>query len=207
MNGSSQSGSVIQWATVGVPPPEASTHATSSPHPVSSFTPPFLTSAATESTKTSNLPMPNPQDHSDFINSFLSSDEDFSAPVKSESTLATAIEDDKTEYDSFHADFSSFLSEALSETYQPFSSASHDQFADIKAGSSIDNTSKAPGSLVSMKTKNEANGEDVGITAVLEQSQESAPDTFDGPENEVSTAQDILLVNLLKYSIILKVLP
>ena len=48
-----------------------------------------------------------------------------------------------------------------------------------------------------MKTKNEANGEDVGITAVLEQSQsESAPDTFDGPENEVSTAQDILLVSI-----------
>ena len=205
MNGSSQSGSVIQWATVGVPPPGASSHAASSPHPVSSFTPPFLTSAATENTKTSNLPMPNPQDHSDFINSFLSSDEDFSAPVKSESTLATAIEDDKTEYDSFHDDFSSFLSEALSETYQPFSSAS--QFADIKAGSSTDNTSKAPGSLVSMKTKSEANGEDVGITAVLEQSQESAPDTFDGPENKVSSAQDILLVNLHKYSIILKVLP
>lgn len=204
MNGSSQSGSVIQWATVGVPPPGESSHATSSPHPVSSFTPPFLTSAATESTKTSNLPMPNPQDHSDFINSFLSSDEDFSAPVTSESPHATATEDDKTEYDSFHADFSSFLSEALSETYQPFSSAS--QFGDVKAGSSTDNTSKAPGSLVSMKTKNEANGEDVGITAVLEQSQESAPDTFDGPENEVSTAQDILLVNLQKYSIILKVL-
>ncbi|KAM7435663.1 Coiled-coil domain-containing protein [Porites harrisoni] len=201
VNGSSQSGSVIQWATVGVPPPGESSHATSSPHPVSSFTPPFLTSAATESTKTSNLPMPNPQDHSDFINSFLSSDEDFSAPVTSESSHATAIEDDKTEYDSFHADFSSFLSEALSETYQPFSSAS--QFGDVKAGSSTDNTSKAPGSLVSMKTKNEANGEDVGITAVLEQSQESAPDTFDGPENEVSTAQDILLVSQKQPSAVL----
>lgn len=201
VNGSSQSGSVIQWATVGVPPPGESSHATSSPHPVSSFTPPFLTSAATESTKTSNLPMPNPQDHSDFINSFLSSDEDFSAPVTSESSHATATEDDKTEYDSFHADFSSFLSEALSETYQPFSSAS--QFGDVKAGSSTDNTSKAPGSLVSMKTKNEANGEDVGITAVLEQSQESAPDTFDGPENEVSTAQDILLVSQKQPSAVL----
>lgn len=201
VNGSSQSGSVIQWATVGVPPPGESSHATSSPHPVSSFTPPFLTSAATESTKTSNLPMPNPQDHSDFINSFLSSDEDFSAPVTSESSHATATEDDKTEYDSFHADFSSFLSEALSETYQPFSSAS--QFGDVKAGSSTDNTSKAPGSLVSMKTKNEANGEDVGITAVLEQSQESAPDTFDGPENEVSTAQDILLVSQQQPSAVL----
>lgn len=204
VNGSSQSGSVIQWATVGVPPPGALSHAASSPHPVSSFTPPFLTSATVESTKTSNLPMPNPQDHSDFINSFLSSDEDFSAPVTSESSHATATEDDKTEYDSFHADFSSFLSEALSETYQPFSSAS--QFGDVKVGSSTDNTSKAPGSLVSMKTKNEVNGEKVGITAVLEQSQESAPDTFDEPENEVSTAQDILLVNLHKYSIILKVL-
>lgn len=201
VNGSSQSGSVIQWATVGVPPPGESSHATSSPHPVSSFTPPFLTSAATESTKTSNLPMPNPQDHSDFINSFLSSDEDFSAPVTSESSHATATEDDKTEYDSFHADFSSFLSEALSETYQPFSSAS--QFGDVKAGSSTDNTSKASGSLVSMKTKNEANAEDVGITAVLEQSQESAPDTFDGPENEVSTAQDILLVSQQQPSAVL----
>lgn len=201
VNGSSQSGSVIQWATVGVPPPGASNHAASSPHPVSSFTPPFLTSATAESTKTSNLPMPNPQDHSDFINSFLSSDEDFSAPVTSESSHATATEDDKTEYDSFHADFSSFLSEALSETYQPFSSAS--QFGDVKAGSSTDNTSKAPGSLVSMKTKNEANGEDVCITAVLEQSQESAPDTFDGPENEVSTAQDILLVSQQQPSAVL----
>lgn len=214
VNGSSQSGSVIQWATVGVPPPgssshapsfiQSSDHAASSPHPLPSFMPPFLTSAAVESTKTSYLPIPNPQDHSDFINSFLSSDQDFSAPVTPESSLATATEDDKTEFDSFHADFSSFLNEALSETYHPTSSAS--QFGDIKAGFSSDSTNKAPGSSVSMKTNNEPNGEDVGITAVLEQSQESPPDAFDGPENEVSTTQDILSVNMHKYSIILKVL-
>ena len=113
--------------------------------------------------------------------------------MTSESSHATATEDDKTEYDSFHADFSSFPNEALSETYQPFSSAS--QFGDVKTGPSTDNTIKVPGSSVSMKTNNEPNGEDVGITTVLEQSQDSGPDAFDGPENEVSTVQDILSVN------------
>ena len=191
MNGSSQSGSVIQWATVvEVPPPgsssyapssQSSDHAASSPHPLSSFT------------KTSNLPMPNPQDHSDFVNSFLSSDEDFS-PVTSESPLAVTEED---------------IWALLNAT--PFSGTFHgslslSQFGDVKAGSSTDNTCKAPGSLMSIKTNNEPNGEDVGITTVLGQSQDSAPNTFDKPENEVSTAQDTLLVNLHKYSIILKVL-
>lgn len=82
----------------------------------------------------------------------------------------------------------------FSETCHQSLSAS--QFGDVKAGSS----------LGSVKANNEPNGEDVGFTAVLEQSQESAPDAFDAPENEVSTGQDTLSVNLHKYSIILKVI-
>ena len=124
----------------------------------------------------------------------LSSDEDFSAPVTSESPLAVTVEDL----------WALLNGTPFSETYHQ--SLSLSQFGDVKAGSSTDNTCKAPGSLVSIKTNNEPNGEDVGIATVLGQSQESAPNTFDERENEVSTAQDTLLVNLHKYSIILKVL-
>ena len=139
--------------------------------------------------------MLNLQDHSDFIDLIVSSDEDFSAPVTSESSLAVTEED-----------IWALLNGTLfSGTYHQ--SLSLSQFGDVKAGSSTDSTCKAPGSLVSIKTNTEPNSEDVGIiTTVLGQSQESAPNTFDEPENEVSTAQDTLWVNLNKYSIIAKVL-
>lgn len=209
VNGNSQLGSLIPWAAVAAPPPaspsrttsisHSADHMTSSPHTVSSFTPTLLSSATAtaESSKTSNPPMPNSQDHSDFINSFLSSHQDFSSPMTSGSSITTATGEDKsnhdkTEYDSFHADFSSFLSEALNEPSEPLSSASH--HGDKIKDSSTDTTSQAPGLRLSQGEKNHSNGEQSIVASVQEQSQENAPDTFNGLDKEVSSAQDIVSV-------------
>lgn len=192
-------------------------HVTSSPNPVSSFTPqfPLQSTTAAENNKISNPPMPTPADHSDFINSFLSSHQDFSSPLTSASStttpvssITTSTEEDKsnsqTEYDSFHADFSSFLSEALNEPSQPLSSSSQSGGI-MKDSSSVGSTSKEPELPISQGEENHPNGEYLStgnddytapnITAVQQQSQESAPNTFDSLDNEVSSAQDILSVS------------
>lgn len=211
-NGSNQSESLITWAAVATPPPaspsataasfnQPTTHVMSSPNPVSSLTSQFsLNTITDEASKTSSSAMRDPlaaDDHSDFINSFLSTNQDFSSPATSLSLTKTVTEEDKlndkTEYDSFHADFSSFLNEALTESSQQLSDPSED-----------DNTMKAP-SHVSQEENIRSNGEHSevvnkvdnaapNITAVHQQSQEHAPDTFDNLDKEVSSAQDILSV-------------
>lgn len=211
-NGSNQSESLITWAAVATPPPaspsataasfnQPTTHVMSSPNPVSSLTSQFsLNTITDEASKSSSSAMRDPlaaDDHSDFINSFLSTNQDFSSPATSLSLTKTVTEEDKlnnkTEYDSFHADFSSFLNEALTESSQQLSDPLED-----------DNTMKAP-SHVSQGENIRSNGEHSevvnkvdnaapNITAVHQQSQEHMPDTFDNLDKEVSSAQDILSV-------------
>ena len=183
---------------------------TSSPNPVSSFSPQFSLSSntTTGSSKTSNSPKPKPDDHADFINSFLSSNEDFSSPLTSASPLTTTTEEEKsneqTEYDSFHADFASFLREAKNEPSQSLSSLSERVDDVAKDSSSVDRTSKDPGIFVSqgkngqpnVKQSAMANGDSAGpnIKAVQQQLQENASGGFESLDNEVSSAQDILSV-------------
>ena len=154
---------------------------------------------ADETSNTSNSRMPKPDDHSDFINSFLSSHEDFSSPLTSTTSVTTAAGEEKsndvTEYDSFHADFSSFLNEAINDSSQPLSISTQ----------SGDSASSKTSELTNTQTeKNHPNSDQStaanddfalpSITAAKQQSQESAPDTFDSLDNEVSSAQDILSV-------------
>lgn len=208
-NGSSQSGSVITWAAVATPPPaspsaaaasfiQPAAHMMPSPNPVSSLTPQFsLNTTTSETSKSSSSAVHNPMaadDHSDFINSFLSTNQDFSSPAQSLPLTKTVAEEDKlndkTEYESFHADFSSFLSEALTEPSQPLSDQD-------------DNTLKET-SNISQGQKTHSNGEHPtivneayaasNITVVNQQPQEHAPDTFNTLDTEVSSAQDILSV-------------
>lgn len=183
---------------------------TSSPNPVSSFTPQFSLSSntSTGSSKTSNSPKPKPDDHADFINSFLSSHEDFSSPLTSASSLTTATEENKsneqTEYDSFHADFASFLREAINEPSQSVSSLSERVDDVAKDFSSVDRTSKVPGHSVSqgengqpnVKQSTMTNGDSAkpNIKAVQQQLQENASGGFESLDNEVSSAQNILSV-------------
>lgn len=211
-NGSNQSESLITWAAVATPPPaspsataasfnQPTTHVMSSPNPVSSLTSQFsLNTITDEASKSSSSAMRDPlaaDDHSDFIHSFLSTNQDFSSPATSLSLTKTVTEEDKlndkTEYDSFHADFSLFLNEALTESSQQLSDPLED-----------DNTMKAP-SHVSQGENIRSNGEHSevvnkvdnaapNITAVHQQSQEHTPDTFDNLDKEVSSAQDILSV-------------
>lgn len=213
-NGSNQSGSVITWAAVATPPPaspsagalsfnQPSSHMMSSSNPVSSLTPQFsLNTTTSEASKRSSSSVPNPlvaDNHSDIINSFLSTSQDFTSSKTPVSSTKTAAEEDKlnnrTEYESFHADFSSFLSEALTETSEPLSVPSEDQ-------NTISGTKN-----ISQGDKIHLNGEysrvikkdyaSSSITAVDQQPQEHTPDSFDTLDNEVSSAQDILSVSLL----------
>ncbi|KAL9982874.1 hypothetical protein ACROYT_G004984 [Oculina patagonica] len=205
-NGSSQSGSgsVITWAAIATPPPASPSAAAAvsfnqpaaqmmpSPNPVSSLTPQFLLNTTTsETSKSPRSAVHNPlvaDDHSDCINSFLSTNQDFSSPGKSLLSVKTVAEEDKlndkTEYDSFHADFSSFLSEALTEPSQPLSG---DQDGNISQGQKTHLNGEHPA------VGNEAYAAS-NITAVNQQTQEYAPDTFDTLDTEVSSAQDILSV-------------
>ena len=213
-NGSNQSGSVITWAAVATPPPaspstaatsfnQPATHMMPSSNPVSSLTPHFSLNTTSEVSKRSTSAAPNPlatNDHSDFINSFLSTSEDFTSSTTPVSSTKTAAEQDKlnnrTEYESFHADFSSFLSEALTESSEPLSVPSED-------GNTINGTKD-----ISHGQKTHLNGgystvvnKDYAtssiIAAVNQQPQEHTPDSFNTLDNEVSSAQDILSVSLL----------
>ena len=213
-NGSNHSGSVITWATVATPPPaspgaaaasfkQPTAHMMPSSKPVSSLTPQFsLNTTTPEASKRSSSAAPNPlaaDDHSDFISSFLSTSQDFTSSTTPLSSKKTATDQDKlnnrTEYESFHADFSSFLSEGLAEPSEPLPVPSED-------GNTISGTKR-----ISQGEKDHSNGDHstvIGkdyatssITAVNQQSQEHTPDSFDTLDNEVSSAQDILSVSLL----------
>jgi len=177
----------------------------SSSNPVSSLTTQFsLNTTTSEASKRSSSSAPNPlvaDNHSDFINSFLSTSQDFTSSKTPVSSTKTVAEEDKlnnrTEYESFHADFSSFLSEALTETSEPLSVPSEDQ-------NMINGTKN-----ISQGDKTHLNGDyskvinkdfatmTSSITAVDQQPQEHTPDSFDTLDNEVSSAQDILSVSLL----------
>ena len=210
-NGSNQSGSVITWAAVATPPqaspsafatqPEA--HMMPSSNPVSSLTPQFsLNTTTSESSKKSSSAAPNPlaaDGDSDFMNSFLSTTQAFTSSTTPASSAKSAAEQDKvdnrTEYESFHADFSSFLSEALTDPSELLSVPSED-------GNTINGTKH-----IAQGEKTHLNGDHStviskdyatsSIKAVNQQSQEHTPDSFDTLDNEVSSAQDILSVSLL----------
>ena len=211
-NGSNQSGSVITWAAVATPPPaspsagassfnQPSSHMMSSSNPVSSLTPQFsLNTTTSEASKSSSAPNPLVADnHSDFINSFLSTSQDFTSSKTPVSSTKTVAEQDnlnnRTEYESFHADFSSFLSEALTETSEPLSVPSEDQNT-INGTKNISQGDKTHlnGDCSSVIKKDYASS---SITAVDQQPQEHTPDSFDTLDNEVLSAQDILSVSLL----------
>ena len=110
---------------------------------------------------------------------------------------------EKTEYDSFHADFSSFLSEALNEPSQLLPDSSPSSYI-VKDSSSVNSSSKAPEFADSQEEKRQPNAQqstsenadlsEPSIKAVQQQVQENAPDTFDSLDKEVSSAQDILSV-------------
>lgn len=213
-NGSNQSGSVITWAAVATPPPaspsaaatsfnQPAAHMMASSNPVSSLTPQFsLNTTTSEVSKRSSSAAPNPlaaDSHSDFINSFLSTSQDFTSSTTPVSSTKSAAEQDKlnnrTEYESFHADFSSFLSEALTEPSELLSVPSED-------GNTINGTK-----CISEREKTHLNGDHStviskdyatsSITAGNQQSQQHTPDSFDTLDNEVSSAQDILSVSVL----------
>lgn len=203
---------MITWATVATPPPASSSaaaatpfnlpaaHMMPSPNPVSSFTPQFsLDKTTSETSRSSSSAVHNPpavSDHSEFLNSFLSTNQDYSSPATSLSTSKTVAEEDtlntKTEYESFHADFSSFLSEALTEPSQPFSDTSEGGNS-IKETSNLSDEQKTLSNCEHPAILNESNAAS-NITAVNQQPQEHAPDTFDTLDTEVSSAQDILSV-------------
>ena len=201
-NGSNQSESVITWAAVATPPPASPrasatsfnqpvAHMMPSSNPVPSLTPQFSLNATTsEANKKSSSAAPNPlpaNSHSDFINSFLSTTQDFTSSTTTVSPTKSVAEqvkvDNKTEYESFHADFASFLSEALTEPSEFLSAPSEDG-----------EKPHLNGDHSTVISKDYATS---SITAVNQQSQEHTPDSFDTLDNEVSSAQDILSVSLL----------
>lgn len=211
-NGSNQSGSVITWATVATPPAaspstaatsvnQPAAHTTPSCNPVSSLKPQFSLNTTSGASKRSTSAVPNPlaaNDHSDFINSFLSTSQDFTSSTKPVSSTKTAAEQGKsnnrTEYESFHEDFSSFLSEALTEPSEPLSGPSED-------GNTISGTKyNSHGEKMHLDGDhstviNKAYAAS-SIIAVNQQPQEHTPDSFDTLDNEVSSAQDILSVSV-----------
>ena len=212
-NGSDQSGSVITWAAVATPPPaspsavassfnQPSAHMMPSPNPVSSLTPQFsLNTTTSEASKKSGSSVLNPHaanDQSDFINSFLSTNQDFTSSTTHVSSTKTAAEQDKlnnrTEYESFHADFSSFLSEALTEPSEPLSVPSEDGNT-INGTEHISQGDKTHLNVDHSTVRNKDYASS-SITAVNQQQQEQTPDSFDTLDNEVSSAQDILSVSL-----------
>ena len=169
----------------------------SSPNPVSSLTPQFslnTTTAETDKRSTSSVPNPSAaDDHSDFINSFLLNNQNFSPATSASSTKKLTEEDkpsNKTEYDSFHADFSSFLNEALTEPMESLSDPPKDDSAEPGQKSQRE-TAYSNGEHSSMANKEYTAS---NITALYQQPQESSPNTFDTLDNEVSSAQDILSV-------------
>ncbi|XP_068755532.1 coiled-coil domain-containing protein 91-like [Montipora capricornis] len=199
VNGSNQSGSLITWAAVGVPPPaspsqtcqkQSTTQTTQSSDcdVVPAVTTPNLETGVSNKSSTAPWPESKPDDHSDFINSFLSSDEDFSTPftAATSSLIAAAREKSKnetTEYDSFHADFSSFLSETAN--YGP----SLSQDGDIIDPSSDDTTEQV---IISQDNKT-ADFSTPNIKPVKEAPQEKASNKFEkGLEEKVSSTQNIL---------------
>lgn len=217
VNGSNQSGSLITWAAIGVPPPSTTSNTSfsqstapmmASANSASSFDPQLSTHSAmaAQTSKTSNPPISKPEDHSAFISSFLSSHEDFLSPptVTSEQFVdTTETSSEKTEYDSFHADFSSFLSEALNEPPQLLPDSSPSGYT-VKDSSSVNSSSKAPELADSQGEKCQPNAEqstsehaDLSepiIKALQQQEHENSPDTSDSLDKEVSSAQDILSV-------------
>lgn len=199
VNGSNQSGSLITWAAVGVPPPaspsqtcqkQSTTETTQSSDcdVVPAVTTPNLETGVSNKSSTAPWPESKPDDHADFINSFLSSDEDFSTPftAATSSLIAAAREKSKnetTEYDSFHADFSSFLSETAN--YGP----SLSQDGDIIDPSSDDTTEQV---IISQDNKT-ADFSTPNIKPVKEAPQEKASNKFEkGLEEKVSSTQNIL---------------
>ena len=157
-------------------------------------TTPNLETGVSNKSSTAPWPESKPDDHADFINSFLSSDEDFSTPftAATSSLIAAAREKSKnetTEYDSFHAEFSSFLSETAN--YGP----SLSQDGDIIDPSSDDTTEQV---IISQDNKT-ADFSTPNIKPVKEAPQEKASNKFEkGLEEKVSSTQNILSVCTVK---------
>ena len=149
----------------------------------SAFTSPSLTSDVTN--KPSTEPLSKPVDHTDFIKSFLSSDEDFSAPFTAATSSLIAAAKEKstketTEYASFQADFSS----SAGELNEP----SLSQCIEMKDSAFVDNCtnqgviSKHEGGKSLFKKDDSP---EPGIIAVHQPLQEDAPDTFKGDLDKV----------------------
>lgn len=190
-NGSSAPGSLITWAAVAPPLSSPSTTATSSPNPVPSFN----TSSETGKIPTSSIPnAPAVNDHADFIGSFLLNNQNVSPETSASSGKSLKEEENKpdykTEYDSFHADFSSFLNEALTEPMESISDPSEDvskeQGQKLQTQASYTNGENSAVTNTKFVSSN--------ITAVNQETQENSPNAFDTLDKEVSSAQDILSV-------------
>lgn len=189
VNGSNQSGSLITWAAVEVPPLVSSTPSSLKPstadETASAFASPSLTSDETNKPHAESLS--KPVDHTDFIKSFLSSDEDFSAPftAATSSLIAAAKEkslNETTAYPSFQADFSSSAGElnqqSLSQHIEMKDSVFVDKYTDQVVSSKHDGGE-------SLFKKDDF--PEPGIVAVNQPLQENAPDTFKGNLGKLPT--------------------
>lgn len=149
----------------------------------SAFASPSLTSNVTSKPHAESLS--KPVDHTDFIKSFLSSDEDFSAPftAATSSLIAAAKEKSLNEtaaYPSFRADFSSSAGEldeqSLSQHIEMKDSVFVEKYADQVVSSKHDGGE-------SLFKKDDF--PEPGIVAVHQPLQENAPDTFKGDLGKV----------------------
>lgn len=187
-NGSSAPGSLITWAAVA---PPSSSPTTSGILP-SNIAPSFNTSSKTDKSSTSSIQNPPAvSDHSDFINSFLLNNQNVSPATSASSGKSLKEEENKpdykTEYDSFHADFSSFLAESLTEPVETISDPSNkEQGQQLQTQAS--HTSGGNSAVTDEKFIPSY------ITAVNQQTQENSPNTFNTLDKEVSSAQDMLSV-------------
>ena len=158
----------------------------------SNIAPSFNTSSKTDKKSTSSIQNPPAvSDHSDFINSFLLNNQNVSPATSASSGKSLKEEENKpdykTEYDSFHADFSSFLAESLTEPVETISDPSNkEQGQQLQTQAS--HTSGGNSAVTDEKFIPSY------ITAVNQQTQENSPNTFNTLDKEVSSAQDILSV-------------
>lgn len=130
-----------------------------------------------------------PVDHTDFIKSFLSSDEDFSAPftAATSSLIAAAKEkslNETTAYPSFQADFSSSAGELNQQSLSQHIEMKDSVFVDKNTDQVI--SSKHDGGESFFKKDNFP---EPGIVAVHQPLQENAPDTSKGNLDKVPMVQ------------------
>ena len=211
VNGSLQGGSFIPWAAYGspLPPPDTSGDQQKATHTPSSSAPvPFLPSSSIATTTTelsvsSSSAATTSNSHSP---SFVFQDGELPSSSVSEAsnvneppTDTASGPDDRTEYDSFHSDFASFLQESLTGLSLEVSSSLKEPNL-IKSSSSsginLSDRSHREGNISAGADSTTITVEEKETAATIDTQQplENTPHHLDDLDNEVSSAQDSLSV-------------